>query len=248
MSATSASLPLILLPGMGTNGLIFQLQKQAFPQLVVPPWIMPERHESLADYAVRFAASLDIREPCVLGGLSFGGLVALELTKHLPARGCILISSLRGRRDLPYWASLGSPIAPFLPTRVDRWVAAIGRMLQVCPGPILPREWQTRIGYLAKTQAPLLGWACRAVTSWRADATAWPCPVYQLHGARDWLFPCWRVQPDEVVPTGGHHLPLTHPFAVNAFLTRVMADIASMQPTGNLGVNPASPDPGSPSS
>ena len=42
-------LPLILLSGMGADERVFQRQREAFPDLVVPKWITPDPQESLAE-------------------------------------------------------------------------------------------------------------------------------------------------------------------------------------------------------
>lgn len=225
--STSNPLPLILLPGMGTDALVFALQSSAFPQIVVPPWLPPEPRESLADYAGRMANRLDITGPCVVGGLSFGGMVALELTKHLDARGCILISSLRGREELPWWIWGATPWVWLLPPRADRYLAGLGQLLLATLGPVMPRGLKSRVTHLGKLRTPLFTWASRAVVGWRASANGWPCPVFQIHGTEDWVFPRWRVRPDELVPRGGHHLTLTHPFAVNAFIRKALETIAA---------------------
>lgn len=223
--ADSAPLPLILLPGLGTDERLFALQKLQFPQLIVPPWLTPERRESLPDFAARMAASLPVTGPCIVGGVSFGGLVALEMTRHLQARGCVLISSLRGPRELPIWARIAAPGAWLLPRRADWWISRSGRLMLWTCGPILPRRLRDFCVHLSKTEAPLLPWACRAVVSWKTAAD-WPCPIAQLHGSADPIFPRWRVQADAVVDRGGHLLTLTHPFVVNEFLSRCVAEFS----------------------
>src|SRR5687767_12182418 len=95
------SVPLILFPGMGADHRLFAAQRVAFPNLVVPPWLAPERDEALADYAARFAATLAHYGPCFIGGSSFGGFVAVEAARHLPIKACLLIGSVRGPAELP---------------------------------------------------------------------------------------------------------------------------------------------------
>ena len=95
------SLPLILLSGMGADERVFAPQLAAFPNLRVPKWIEPITGESLARYAARFARHINPGAPCVVGGASFGGFVAVEMAKHLNAKGCILIGSVRSPADLP---------------------------------------------------------------------------------------------------------------------------------------------------
>ena len=85
---------LVLLPGLGTTGELFRPQRRAFPDLEVPPWLDPHRGESLPGYGRRMAAALAPGpSDLVLGGVSFGGMVALEMARHLPTRAVGLIAS-----------------------------------------------------------------------------------------------------------------------------------------------------------
>lgn len=211
---------------MGTDAQIFALQRSVFPQILVPPWLPPTRGETLPAFAARMAASLDLHGPCIVGGVSFGGFVALEMARHLDARGCILISSLRGPQELPRWAKVGAPLAWLLPPRADRWLSLGGWLMLKTLGPVLPQRLRGVCTHLSKTRAPLLAWAARAVVRWQTDG-AWPCPIHQIHGDADPLFPLRCTVPDQIVPRGGHLLTLTHPFVVNAFLERVLLQIHS---------------------
>ena len=66
----------ILLPGLGADERLFVSQRDVWPDLVVPRWLRPELGEDLARYAARLAEQLLVSRPLVLGGCSFGGMVA----------------------------------------------------------------------------------------------------------------------------------------------------------------------------
>lgn len=211
-------IPLILLPGIGTDARVYSLVQVEFPQLVVPPWIPPLKRETLPEYAARLARAVNPGGPCYIGGLSFGGMVALEMSRHLDARACFLISSIASQRELPYWAWLMSPGAYLLPRRSDLIARFTGAALLATLGPILPRRIHRFCQHLKKTESTLLPWACRAAVSWRATEGPSPCPVHHIHGDADPIFPVRFTRPERVVPGGGHVLPLTHPYVVIDFL------------------------------
>src|SRR5262245_7658263 len=102
-----ADLPLLLLPGMAADARLFEHQLARFPTLRVPSWIDPGRRESLRAYAARFARVVDPGVPCIVGGASFGGVVAQEMAKQLRAVACVLIGSIRSPAELPWrWRAL----------------------------------------------------------------------------------------------------------------------------------------------
>src|SRR5688500_20374409 len=84
---------LVMLPGLGADARLFEPQRREFPGLEVPPWLPPVRGESLADYGRRMAAQVKGDGPLCLGGVSFGGMVAVEMARHLPAERVVLVSS-----------------------------------------------------------------------------------------------------------------------------------------------------------
>src|SRR6185312_11284822 len=63
-------------------------------------WQVPEKDETLASYAERLAKEIVYPNP-ILIGLSFGGMMAIEIAKLIPIEKVILISSIRDRYELP---------------------------------------------------------------------------------------------------------------------------------------------------
>jgi pimeloyl-ACP methyl ester carboxylesterase len=210
---------------LGTDARLYALQQTAFPQLIVPTWITPRWNETLPQYAERFASELHVDGPCFIGGVSFGGMIALEMTKHLPARACFLISTIRSARELPFWMRILGPGAWLLPPFTDRVLSLMGTALLKTVGPVLPASAKGVCTHLSKTRSPILPWACRNVVKWRPDPNGWPCPVFHLHGDRDVVLPHRGTTPTQIVPKAGHLLPLTHPFVVNEFLRRGMQQV-----------------------
>jgi pimeloyl-ACP methyl ester carboxylesterase len=91
---------LVLLPGLGADRRQFEPQRQAFDNLVVPPWIPPLPREPLAGYAARLAKTITPAGPFILGGSSFGGMVAYEMARHLQPNAVVLIGSCRSARGI----------------------------------------------------------------------------------------------------------------------------------------------------
>ena len=189
----------------------FEHQLAVFPQLVVPRWLDPQVEESLEDFASRMAQVADMPEPCVVGGLSFGGLVALEVARQMNAGACILISSVRGPHELSQnlrWlircARLPWPSDKYLVPLISagaRW---------------LPRRARLRCQQFADQESHFLRWAYRAIAGWKPKPLT--VPVYQIHGSHDRTFPLKCVHPTVVVAGGTHELSRSHPDNVNAFI------------------------------
>lgn len=215
----TTQVPLLLLSGMAADERLFHRQQTTFPNLRVPAWIAPLPEESLRAYALRLARRVDPGCPCLVGGASFGGMVALEMAQHLQARACLLIGSVRSSAELPWqWRALR--LAAFLgPDRIG--VAA--RLITRLAGPWLSPGVARRLRRFAEPGAGFVRWAACAVLGWWPSPAARRVRVFQIHGEADRTLPVHCTRPDVIVPAGGHALPLTSPAAVNAFLRQSLA-------------------------
>jgi pimeloyl-ACP methyl ester carboxylesterase len=209
--------PLLVLSGIGGDERLFDAQR-AVRDIRPIKWVVPaDAREPLAHYAARLAREVQSSGPFDLGGSSFGGMIALELARHLAPEQVFLFGSCRSP----------DAVAPFL--RALRSVAAIApdRLLHpprmVLPlvarwfGATSPAQVELFAQMLAATPPAFIRWASRAVFSW-PGVHELPMPIHHVHGDRDRLIPVHRVKPDLVIPGAGHLLSLTHADAVNAFI------------------------------
>lgn len=224
-TASDGDAPLILLPGMGADARMFAPLRAVLPQLVTPNWIEPERNEPLTEYACRLAQTVDPGRPCFVGGASFGGVVALEMSVALKARACFLIGSIRSADSRPWRVKLLHPVTPLvgmLPQMSPWLVRLVGGWLR---SPT--RGVMTQLG---EADARFLKWAARAILTWRPSPETARVRVCQIHGERDRVFPVRMVKPDHVVSGAGHLISITHPQPVVEFLRDRMAAIVSEAP------------------
>jgi pimeloyl-ACP methyl ester carboxylesterase len=224
--------PIVLLSGMAADERLFKAQAAGFPNLRVQPWVRPLPGESLRRYAARLAPLVDPGRPCLVGGASFGGVVALELAAHLPALGCLLIGSLRSSAGLPRRWRLLRPVAALGPDalRVLAWLAGwLGR-------PVLAAGTVRRLRRLSRPEAAFVRWAMCAVVRWRPSPAARRVRVFHIHGEADRVLPAALASPDVVVPGGAHALPLFSPSAVNEFIAGA---VQAVSPSRGVAPDPA---------
>lgn len=214
--------PLILLPGLAATREVFAPQLAAFPDLVVPEWIEPARDESLAGYAQRLAAVVDPGVPCVVGGLSFGGMVATELCKHLDARALVLIATLAHPRERPRRARWGCAVLGRTPDWLVWCAQRVAWLLAPLAWCVTTRSAWTLYRQAWAQPARIITWSARAIAGWEASDVPIACPVLRIHGAWDPVLPARAAVAAgaEIVPRGLHVLTLWHPRRVNALLER----------------------------
>ncbi|RYY87626.1 MAG: alpha/beta hydrolase, partial [Chitinophagaceae bacterium] len=93
---------LYFLSGLGADRRVFgRLQLPERYRIVHLDWIEPEPRESLEHYALRLSAGINTNGPFALIGLSFGGMLAVEIARVLQPSRTILLSSAATYKELP---------------------------------------------------------------------------------------------------------------------------------------------------
>lgn len=215
----SPAFQLILLPGLGADWRLLEPQRQAFPQLVVPAWIPPQKNESLRHYAARMAETVSPSRdgPLILGGVSLGGMLAYEMARYLKPDALVLIASCRTRRGLRLVYRGARWLLPLVP--VQAWDVA-----KLLSGPVVriglgvpPGQKDVALTMFKEMDSRFMHWALRAVLRWKPTRLE-GIRVLHIHGRRDLLLPAWRAEADVVIPDGGHMLNVTHADEVNALI------------------------------
>lgn len=85
--------------GLGADKRVFQYLTLDF-MLIPIEWIDPLKDETIENYSIRFSKFIDQEEDFGIIGVSFGGLVAVEISKVLNPKLTILISSAETKKEL----------------------------------------------------------------------------------------------------------------------------------------------------
>jgi len=210
---------ILLLTGMTPDARIFERLTPRLPTASVVPWITPTAHECIHEYACRLADSLSVRGEVVVCGVSFGGIIAQELAIQLNAKACVLISSVRGVRQLPPWFRM---LRPFAIGPIEAVLGAVGRAADCCPAR-LRTDSTARLTKLEGEAGAWHRWATASVLRWAPSRELEELRIVQIHGSHDTTFPLRYVNPDVVIADGGHVLPLTHPTEIATVLSNVAA-------------------------
>lgn len=200
--------------------------EKAFAKIKIPgcslqhlKWLTPDKDEAIELYARRMSEQIDDDNP-VLMGLSFGGMMCIEIAKLRVVQKVILISSIPGFKQLPLWMKLAGKL------RLNRImpIHAYSRMLQPIQdyhiGAKTREEKEIVRRYRKNVSQVYLDWAVNAVLNWKNDKQ--PAPLFHIHGDADKIFPIKNVKPDFIVKGGTHFMVYSKAKAVNEFVTQLM--------------------------
>ena len=103
---------LVFIPGLGADSRLFYSQQSVFKDSISPPWLTPQKNEMLPQYARRWAKQLKLKNGCVLVGVSFGGMVALEMARWVKPKAVLLVGSCRTPKSVPLTLRVAGSFPP----------------------------------------------------------------------------------------------------------------------------------------
>ena len=167
------------------------------------PWLQPnQKKEPIEAYAKRIAESIK-EDNAVLIGLSFGGMMAMEIAKIKKVKKIILISSCKTKDELPPQIKMAGALGldSLLPNAL---IKSSKPVVHNFLGTISAAEKQIADDFIDNIDNDYLSWAMRSISRWKNIETA--CPVLHIHGNNDMLLQSNFVKADHIISGGNHFM------------------------------------------
>jgi len=176
-----------LMPGMAANPSIFDnisLPENQF-QLHKLYWEIPEKNESLSAYALRMTKKIK-HNHVVLLGVSFGGILVQEMSKHIKLRKLIVVSSVKTKHELPkrFKVLKATKAYKLLPTQL---ASNIDLLAKFAFGDLIKKRIELYKKYLSVNDKYYLDWSIEQVINWSQEKVI-PEAIH-IHGEKDIVFP-----------------------------------------------------------
>ncbi len=211
---------LYFISGLGADERVFQ--KLTLPEkynINQIKWPELSENETLQSYCHKISKLIDTSQDFSLIGLSFGGIVATEITKFLKPKMTIIISSISTQNELPFLYKICRLL------RLNKFVPAF-TMNKVYPF----TYWYFGVKELADkkllkqvikdTSPKFLKWAINEILNWQNEIR--PTNLYHIHGTSDRLFPFSQTHADQAVKNGGHLMVYTNANTVSALINDLL--------------------------
>lgn len=200
---TSKKTCIYFVPGLAASKEIFKnirLPEDQY-EVHVLEWIIPEKDESLAQYAKRMAA-LVTQPNSVLAGVSFGGVVAQEMSVFLSLKKLIIISSVKTKHELPKRLKLAGKTGAYklVPTS---WALSAKNLTKFAIGPRSRKRLNLYQEYLSVRDKLYLDWSIRQMVCWERETPIEG--VAHIHGNADIVFPVKYIK-NAIILEGGTHV------------------------------------------
>ena len=151
------------IPGLGADQRVFEYLDLNH-ELVPLEWIPPKKKERLKEYALRLAQAIDTSAPFGILGVSFGGMIAVEISKVLKPEVTILLSTAETHKELRWIYRLvgKTNLLYFMPKATFNISISVAWFLFGTKNPVLK-------SILDDTDPAFAKWAAIAITKWKND-------------------------------------------------------------------------------
>jgi len=189
-------------PGLAAGKEIFEnisLPVEEY-EIHIIEWLIPKKKETLTEYAKRMAAKV-LMPNTVLIGVSFGGVVAQEMSNFLNLKKLIIISSVKSKRELPAKMRIFKtfPAYRLIP---PSFLENTKNMVKYGLGIKSKAKLETYQKYLSVKNTHYLKWAIKQMVGW--DRIEEIENVIHIHGDKDPVFPIEKIKNCIIVPGGTH--------------------------------------------
>ncbi len=204
--------------GLGADEKAFQALDLSAVEKIHLNWIPPLHKESIESYAKRMAERIEEENPIIIG-LSFGGMMAIEIAKIISVQQVIIISSAKGKMELPPYFS----ICRYIPFHKILPIRAIGlnekAMLYIF-GTRNEEQKQNLINIINNTVEGFNNWAIDRIVKWKN--TVVPKNLVHIHGDSDKLLPLGYVKSDYVISNGGHFMIVNQAKDISTIIQNIL--------------------------
>ena len=176
------------------------------------------KSETMSSYAKKLSYAYDFQDSTIVG-LSFGGMIAVELSKFVQVNKLVVISSVKGASEIPWYYKISRvlPIHLILPTGLLKSHSFFTNWLFG----IKDKSDKLLLAEILKDTDPkFLRWALNQIVYWRN--TVVPNGIVHIHGRQDRILPAKFVKVDYLIEGGGHLMIVNKSSEINAILGGIL--------------------------
>lgn len=165
-------------------------------------WINPLEKETITEYAARISRKISEKD-VILIGLSFGGIIAIEVAKIIPVKKVILIASAKTKVELPVLCRIAGKLYlnKLIPSAVFKW----NNFFTYWLFGIQTKEEKILLKNILKdTDSRFLRWAINEIVHWKS--MEFPANCIHIHGTKDRVLPARNCKVDYLIENGGHFM------------------------------------------
>ena len=207
--------------GFGADERVFSKLDFGNNRVTFLKWETPEKKESLDEYTQRFLDKIEDSNP-ILVGLSFGGMMSVEIAKRIRTEKIFMISSIQTQEEMPWMFRLAGK-------------SRLNKVFHLKPYSFLEPIENYNLGVKSEEEKTLVreyrknisqtytDWAIDQIINWKNQQKF--SNLVHIHGNADRIFPIKNVHPDFVIKGGGHMMIMNRAKEINVILEKELSGL-----------------------
>ncbi|MFC5195681.1 MULTISPECIES: YqiA/YcfP family alpha/beta fold hydrolase [Bizionia] len=190
------------MPGLAASSTIFEYIKlpESDFKIHLLEWQIPEENETLTNYALRMVNQITEKNVALIG-VSFGGVLVQEMSKHLKIKRLIIISSIKSKKEMPKRMKIMRATKAF-----KLFPASLMGNMDVLAKYAFGETVKKRVAlykkYLSVTDPRYINWAVKEMICWNQNKA--PENIIHIHGSLDNVFPYRHIKNCITIDKGTH--------------------------------------------
>lgn len=208
--------------GLGADERIFKKLDIKSANLIFLPWPEYDEYDEMSCYAQKIAALIKEDNPTILG-ISFGGMMAVEIAKLMPVKQLFLISTAKTAAELtsPGWFFKKLLVSEILPGFVYK---SPNKVMLKLFGAETEEEETLMKAILKDSDGQFMRWAMRAIMLWQNAFV--PQNATHIHGTGDNIILPVNVEPDYWIEDGSHMMIYKRAIEISNIVEKELAEQA----------------------
>lgn len=190
--------------GLGADERVFQFLDLSNIEHRFIKWNEPKKNESLSNYCTELIDQIDTTNDIILIGISFGGIIAQEISKIIACKKVIIISSVKSKSEFSWQLKLASRLQ--IHKIVPLWFITLSNRLTADYYFDTESKEESKLlqQIIKDTNPTFLVWAIHQIMNWDNDKHSEN--LIHIHGTSDKVFPIKNIQNVIEIPNGGHFM------------------------------------------
>ncbi len=206
-----------LIPGVGANDKIFQNLDLSGYEIVHLKWPKHRKDETIQQYVKKLLPQIKKDTQPVLIGMSFGGIVAVELAKLVNPWKTIIISSIKTYHERPFKIMFMNSVK-FHRLVPGKLFLNLRFWMQLVLGKLNRHDYDLIEDMIQDINIDFNKWAVDQVIHWRNQTI--PDNLVHIHGTSDWIFPRHYIDNCYWVEGGTHFMVVNRAKEISKILRK----------------------------
>ena len=193
-----------IISGLGADKRMFQNFSFEGYNVIHIDWIFPLENETLQNYALRISENIK-DENAILIGLSFGGIISVEISKIKKFKKVFLLSSAKTKFEIPfYYRFLGKlNLLRIIPSSI---LKRLNSLTYLVFGAKTNFEKNLLKDIIKNTDKHFLKWALHQIMNWKNEN--YSENIVHIQGDSDLILPHNFIKYDYLIKDGTHFMTL----------------------------------------